>query len=275
MKSLRLLFSRISVLLILSYKVSKRVLWEIFIWYDLLIFVAVLFGIMEINTRLFNKLPTDQNLLQNFIEWYAVFYALALSVILGETWRRHNKITSEIDREADALKLLLQTGKMFPDKRLFGSLLVQVYAYAKCILELQIQDDRSKSSSYPLIQSIRNCVDRMIQKDDNAQECLKSELLHQYCEAYDARGDRFDLIRQAMPTHIWFILGAFSFAWLWGFLWLEFKEGSLNLQRYILGCTTFSISYLFYAARSLNDPRKGSWKLTFMPFRGNLFETEF
>jgi hypothetical protein len=275
MKLLRWIFSRISALLILIYKVTKRIFMDILKWYDLWIFLLVIYGMIEVNGRFFEKPTAGQNLLQSFIEWYAVFYSLALSVILGEAWRRHNKINFEIDREADALKLLLQAGKMFPDKRLFGSLLVKVYAYAKCVLELQLQDDRSKTPSYQLMQSIRDCVDKMIQNGSNAQECLKSELLRQYCEAYDARGDRFDLIRQTMPTHIWFVLGAFSLAWLWGFLWLEFPKESLNLKRYILSCTTLSIGYLFYAARALNDPSKGSWKLTFIPFRGNLFETEF
>jgi hypothetical protein len=256
---------------------------DIFKWYDLWIFLVIVFVMIEVNSRFFEKPKVDQNILQSFIEWYAVFYAISLTVIIGETWNRLNKINSEIDREADALKLLLQTGKMFPKKELFRRLFLAVYAYADCVLKLKFKDKRTQMPSHKLLQDIRNCVDEMIKdsgdskdgdlKVGDSPEFLKSELLHQYCEAYDARGDRFDLIGQRMPIHIWFILGAFSLAWLWGFLWLEFHEKSL--ERYVLGTTTFAIGYLFYVARALNDPTKGAWKLTFKTFKENLFEIEF
>jgi hypothetical protein len=282
MKIFREIFSKISTLLILSYQVIRKILLDIFKWYDLWAFLIILYGMIQVNIRFFEKPQLDQNLLQNFIEWYAIFYALALTVIIGEAWNRLNKINSEIDREADALKLLLQTGKMFPSKDLFGPLFQAVYAYADCVLKYKFQDHRSQTLSHKLLQSIRNCVDQMIQggdsqegnvKEDNPQEFLKAELLRQYCEFYDARGDRFDLIEQRMPPHIWFVLGTFSLVWLWGFVWLEFHEESL--KTYVIGCTTSSIGYLFYVARALNDPTKGAWKLTFKPFKENLFETEF
>lgn len=56
MKLLRRLFSRILELLTLIYQVIKRILLEIHKWYDLLIFAAVLYGMIEINDRFTGKM---------------------------------------------------------------------------------------------------------------------------------------------------------------------------------------------------------------------------
>lgn len=211
----------------------------------------------------------DQDLLRNFLEWYAVFYALALGVIVSETWAKRSRINAEIDREADSLKLLLHTARLFPNKTLSKNLVVAVYNYAVCVLRLKGSDHRSKTDSHTKMQAIQECVYALIQDRDESSETLKSELLRQYCEAYDARGDRFDLIAQRMPAQMWIILGVFSLTWLWGFLWIEFHESVA--ERYIIGSTAWAIGYLFFLARDLNDPNRGSWKLNFRPFVDNLF----
>jgi hypothetical protein len=277
------LFSRIRTLLIFIYRISKKIFIELFKWYDVWIFIIVLYGTMKINKRFFYEPIADQDLLQNFIEWYAIFYALTLTMIIGEGWNRLNKINFEIDREADALLLLLQTGKLFPNQALFDRLLAAVRDYVQCVSELQLKDDRSHTPSQQRLLTVRHCIDAMIQdngvasrrgaRKTNPQEFLKAELLRQYCEAYDARGDRFDLINQKIPKHVWLILGAFSLGWLWGFLWLAFNDKALEV--YVLGSTTLSIACLFYVARALNDPTKGSWKLTFKPFKENLAAEPF
>lgn len=265
-------------MLILAYHVGKKILIELIKWYDVWVFIVVLYGTIEINQRFFCKPLFDQDLLKNFIEWYAIFYALALTMIVGEGWNRLNKINTEIDREADALLLLLQTGKLFPGHALFDRLKKIVQDYVDCVLRLRLKDKRSHEQSLRHLLDLRHCVDAMIREVDDGRdvnarqekppEFLKAELLRQYCEVYDARGDRFDLISQKIPAHVWVILGAFSLGWLWGFLWLEFHEKAM--EAYVVGSTTLSIACLFYVARALNDPTKGSWKLTFKPFKENL-----
>jgi hypothetical protein len=86
--------------------------------------------------------PADQGLLQNFIEWYAVVYTLVLSVIVGQGWRKYNKINNEIDREADSLILLVQTGRMFNNENFSQALFLAVKRYVKCVLWLQSNDSR-------------------------------------------------------------------------------------------------------------------------------------
>jgi hypothetical protein len=74
------------------------------------IMVFIILGMIQVE-KFFGierpKSDKDQNILQNFIEWYAVIYTLALSLIISNAWVRYNRINSEIDREADELALLI------------------------------------------------------------------------------------------------------------------------------------------------------------------------
>ncbi len=252
------------------FSITKRVV-DAVRWVDLVFFVSLLYLTGVLNTCLFKLPAKHQALLYSFIEWYAVFYAVALSVILAEAWKRLSKINSDIDREADALKQLLHTAKLFRGKNLYKRLLTRVYEYADEVLALKFKDKRLETKSYELLQSIRKCVDNMLVggkgKAVKAPEFLKADLMRHYFDACDARGDRFDQIGQRLPKYVWFLLAVFSLVWFWGFLWLEFHDDCTSLKWYILGATTFSMSLLFYTARSLSDPTKGSWKISFDSFR--------
>lgn len=248
----------------------KKIFAELISWYDVWGFIGVLYLMIETNTRFFKTPEIDQNVLMNYLEWFAIFYAIALSVIVGETWRRYNQINSEIDREADSLKLLVHTSRIFPSQSLSDRLVQAVYAYAVCVLKLEGTDARTMVESHKKMNLIQQRVyDLILNTKDRAHEVMKAELLRQYCDAYDARGDRFDLLAQRMPAQIWLILCVFSLAWLWGFLWLKIHEATMS--RYIVGCTTWAIGYMFYMARDLNNPARGSWRLDFRPFINNLF----
>lgn len=63
---------------------------------------------------------------------------------------------------------------------------------------------------------------------------LKADLLRHYCDACDARGDRFDQIGQRLPNYIWFLLGAFSIIWLW-FFWARVSSGLLEFEKVHFG----------------------------------------
>jgi hypothetical protein len=224
---------------------------------------------IEANIKLCVPLkPGDQSLLQNFIEWYAVIYTLVLSVVVGQAWKKYNDINSEIDREADALVLLVQTGRMFQDEIFSPALFFAVKRYVACVTLLQANDHRVEGESHEKMKAVRKCVELLIQSH-NAEDSLKSELLHQFNEAFDARGDRFDLLEQKLPNHVWIIFVLASLLWLWGFFWLEFD--SIIFKFYVLGASVLSISYLFYLARDLDDPAKGAWKMEFTSFENHVF----
>lgn len=254
-------------------QISPKITDAIKIWLPKIgieiVFIFLIFLITWIRSLFDENLSSnDQTLLQNFIEWFAVFYTLVLSVIVGQGWKKYNKINNEIDREADSLTLLVHTGRMFDDIKLREALVLAIKQYAKSVLLLKSNDSRVDSQAFKYMKDIHEFVVVLI--TSNAEECLKSELLHQYNEAYDARGDRFDLIEEKLPKHTWFVFLAASLIWLWGFLWLEFDSPYFAV--YILGSTTTTISYLLYLARSLNDPIAGLWKIKFFSFENHLLK---
>ncbi len=232
------------------------------------IFVTLIIFLILAQNQLSETLSlADQNLLQNFIEWYAVIYTIILSVIIGQAWRKYIRVNNEIDREADALVLLVQTARMFKDEYLSSALFLAVKRYVKCLILLQSKDRRTNGELREKLRAIREYVVLLMQSETD--DCLKSDLLYQYNEVYDARGDRFDLIEQKLPNHTWIIFIIASLVWLWGFLWLNFE--STNFKFYILGSTIFTLSYLFYVARDLNDPTTGNWKMKFTSFETHIF----
>lgn len=237
---------------------------------DVIVFIVLIYLTAQLSQACLKQALSVQalNLLQNFVEWYAVFYTLALSLIVGQAWRKYNRINSMIDREADALTLIVQTGRLFGDNHLSTQLRVAVESYVNSVRTLRVKDYRTNFTSLHKMRTIRERIGELI-KSSQVPDSLKSELIHQFNEAYDARGDRFDLLEQKIPFHIWVVLALFSLAWLWGFFWLDFE--SPTLSNYVLGCTTFSITYLFSLARDLDDPTYGFWRVKFESFDSRLF----
>jgi hypothetical protein len=213
----------------------------------------------------------DQNLLQNYIEWYVVFFTLILSFIIGQGWRRLGKVNSEIDREVDALSLLVRTSEMLRKeyKEFTETLTRTIILYIDSVKSVTIEDERNVGRAATLMKEIHECVKDIV-KQKRIPDSIKQELLRHYCEAYDARGDRFDVVKQKLPIIVWFILVGVSFIWLWGFVWLEFQSSELNF--YISVSTLGSVSLLFFIAWQLDDVRKGRFKMDFSPFDNKIVE---
>jgi hypothetical protein len=236
------------------------------------IFILLEIGVMSARLLLKEKTNCleDQEILQNFIEWFGIIYALVLTIIVDQCRNKYNKLNHQLDREADALALLFQTGEMFPIGIWRVALLESIKSYATAICELKTKDQRNAGKAYEKMKTIHECIIGLTDSTKKIDSCIKSELLHEYNEAYDARGDRFDLINQRLPGHVWIILGFVSLLWLWGFLLLDIH--STLFRNYILGATTLSISYLFYLARDLDNPYGGQFVPNFNSFEQNFLK---
>lgn len=198
---------------------------------DTVIFIFFVIILVAISRIIEKPLDSqDQVLLQNFIEWYAVFYTVALSYIVGHSWQKRNKINSAIDREADALALLVQTVRMCDNAINTASLIKAVKDYVNHIRIIRAKDNRENVTSLELIRGVRQGLQTVI-NEGKLRESIEAELIHQYNEAYDARGDRFDLIEQQIPSRVWGVLVFFSLAWLWGFLGLSFCSTLLSITQ--------------------------------------------
>ncbi|MGH7493906.1 MAG: DUF4239 domain-containing protein [bacterium] len=216
-------------------------------------------------------LSNDQEILQNYIEWFSVFYTLVLSFIISQGWRRYQRINSEIDREADALILLLRTSEMCNrnNKKLKDELTRIVLLYVKNVKLARGNDRRSDSVSAELMKQIHVRVKQIVKKEA-VPECVKSQLLYHYCEAYDARGDRFDMAAQRLPKIVWLLMILVSLTWLWGFVWLDVKSPGLKIYMSVgvLGV----VSFLYFIARDLDNLSIGYFKVNFSPFEIKTFD---
>ncbi|MDZ7360764.1 MAG: DUF4239 domain-containing protein [candidate division KSB1 bacterium] len=213
----------------------------------------------------------DQTLLQSYIEWYGVFFTLALSFIIGQGWRKYLRVNSEIDREIDALTLLVRTSEMLGQKhyQLTRTLVRIVILYVETVKSLTVNDKRTDSDTADIMRELHECIKDIV-KERKVSDSIKQQLLQHYCEAYDARGDRFDLAAQKLPRIAWIILLVVSFTWLWGFVWLEFHTIELNL--YISACTLGSVSFLFLLAWQLNNVTQGRFSMDFSSFNIKIIE---
>lgn len=239
------------------------------IFYEILL-IGLIIVLFIINKQFpVPEIVDDQSVLQNYIEWFGIIYTFVLTLIVGQTWKKYNQIMNELDREADALDLLYQICAMFENKKLGKTLILAIENYAQAMTGLNFNDKRLEGEAHEKLKDISECVLRLIQISKDDDECLKSQLLHQFNEVYDSRGDRFDIIESKLPIHIWILLIIISLIWINGFLWLKFN--SYILENYILGSIMFSISFLFYLARDLDDPNNGWWKMKFESFDNHSF----
>ncbi len=217
------------------------------------------------------KIADDQNILLNYIAWFSIFYTLTLSSIVGQGWRKFLRVNSEIDREADALVLLLRTSEMCSKRHLKikDKLTRTVILYVEKVKLWRREDRRVESPSAEFMKKIHVCIKEFVKKKD-ISDAIKSELLHHYCDAYDARGDRFDLIAQKLPKGVWFILIIISFTWLWGFVWL--KVWSPLLKVYMSVGVMGMVSFLYFIAKDLDNLTTGYFKMDFAPFEHKEFQ---
>jgi len=109
---------------------------------------------------------------------------------------------------------------------------------------------------------------RRIVEEKRIPDSVKSQLLHHYCEAYDARGDRFDIIGQPLPWFVWPLLIIVSLTWLWGFVWLT--VGTQALKIYMSVGVLGLVSLLYSIARGLDSLR--SFRPRFAPFENKEFQ---
>lgn len=219
--------------------------------------------------------PSDQALLQSFIGWYAAVYTLILTLIVGQGWNRYLRVNNEIDREADALSLLARTSEMCgsnpKDQGISDALVAVVSQYVAEVKSLMALDQRLGGSTEKKMKQIHVCVEHLITQTE-IEDCVKSELLKHYCDAYDARSDRFDILDEALPDSVWHMLIIASLIWLFGFFWIDFKSSCLEI--FVTVSILGSVSYLYRLARDFDDLRSGYFRANFASFQLNIFGNE-
>lgn len=212
----------------------------------------------------------DATIIGSFIEWFGVLYGVMLALVVIEVWQHYSLINNEVDREADALTLLVKTARYLDDQNAVAELTRRVHDYAEAVLRENSgnarphqADTNTQPDTDTTLNAIHAQVGAIVRANDH-RDLLVAEMLHQFNDAFDARGDRLSYIRERLPKTLWLIVVFTSVVWLLGFFGLRID--STNLALTMCGVTTFTISALLFIVADLNNPETGTWHTTFESF---------
>jgi hypothetical protein len=228
-----------------------------------IVLIISLFVWLFLLTRgeLFNE--HDTNIIGNFIEWFGVLYGVLLALVVVEVWQKFSVLNKEIDREADALVLLLKNVRFLKDKMKIKQIGQCVLEYANLIL------DTSKSYSFNNPQvakkfdEIHNEVGDIL-KIDSCPLPLSIQIIYHINEAIDIRGDWIAHAKERMPVALRVLIFLTSIIWVLGFFGLNIESDTLALM--LCGTATFTVSTILFIIIDLDDPKGGVWGAQFESF---------
>ncbi|MFQ5631808.1 MAG: hypothetical protein ACE5I1_23795, partial [bacterium] len=188
-------------------------------------------------TEIFSQ--NDSQIIGNFIEWFGVLYGVMLALVVVEVWRRYNLINNEVDREADALVLLLKTARYLGNSPAVVQLAHKTKAYAESVLELGVKDTQADGVANDCMDAIHDELGAIL-KTNKAPGALIPEMMRYLNEAYDLRGDRLTHVRERMPKELWFMVIFTSLVWIIGFFGLKIENDYLAIT--MCSVATFTVS---------------------------------
>lgn len=240
-------------------KIAKKKFVSAFLIVILIVLFVLLFSISR--TEIFSQ--NDSQIIGNFIEWFGVLYGVMLALVVVEVWRRYNLINNEVDREADALVLLLKTARYLGDSTDVVRLAQKAKDYANAVIELGTKDSTTESLTNLSIDAIHNEVGNIL-KYEKESPVIISEIMRYLNEAYDLRGDRLTHVRERMPKELWVMVIFTSLVWIIGFFGLQIENDFL--AAIMCGVAAFTVSALVFIVADLEGPDGGRWKTSFESF---------
>jgi len=211
----------------------------------------------------------DADIIGNFIEWFGVLYGVLLALVVVEVWQRYSLINNEIDREADALILLLKTTRYVQDKKKVLSIAKLIYDYSRIMLRANHPKQYSNQKVNNKLDEIHREIGSVLQ-DSRIPLPFSLEMMRYINDAIDIRGDWMSLLRERMPKGIWVLLLLTSVWWVLGFFGLNIEN--LAIAFILCGVATFTVSAIIFIVNDLDDPISGLWKTRFESF--NILRTE-
>lgn len=206
----------------------------------------------------------DSNIIGNFIEWFGVLYGVMLALVVVEVWKRFNSINSEVDREADALVLVLRTARHLGDKIFLKRLAERLKAYAITSQELTNTETAAYDPDNDVLDIIYGDINALL-SNKSAPTILETEMLRQVHVAIDAQGDRLGYIYDRMPKPLWVAIVVTSIIWILGFFGLRIESDWLAIL--ICGAAVFSVSLIILIIKDLDTTEGGVWKTQIDSFK--------
>ncbi|MFZ5518543.1 MAG: hypothetical protein ACOY90_18075 [Candidatus Zhuqueibacterota bacterium] len=205
----------------------------------------------------------DSAIIGNFIEWFGVLYGVLLALVVVEVWQRHSLVNNEIDREADALVLLLKTTRYLQDKKKVLAIAKLIYDYSRIMLRAKHPRQYSNPKVNSKLDEIHREIGSVLQ-DDRIPLPFSLEMMRYINDAIDIRGDWMSLVRERMPKGIWVLLLFTSVWWVLGFFGLNIENFTIAFT--LCSVATFTVSAIIFIVNDLDDPISGLWKTRFESF---------
>lgn len=213
----------------------------------------------------------DRAFIVNFVEWFGVFYGFLLPLLLVRTWEQFDRADREFDREADAIKVLLEDILLLDDRDFLPfklKMTLRLHLYCRHIrkrykLEHKKENVYLKKHGDNLLQGIRtgykNLIYRGGGKGASQLEPITTELLERLNDAIDVRGDRISIFRQRLFETLRFIAIITSALWLIPFYFLNFEVGVFG-SLLKLGVAALIVLVLTIID-DLDNPFGGTWRI--------------
>ena len=206
-----------------------------------------------------------------FVEWFGVFYGFFLPLLLVRAWEQLDTADREFDREADAIKVLLEDILLLDDKDFLPfklSMTFRLHLYCRHVwkrYEFEHLPENSflKAHGDNLIQGIRTGYKNLIYRGggDRADqlEPMTTELLERLNEAIDTRGDRISIFRQRLYESLRIVAIITSAIWLIPFYFLSYEVGIFGSLLKL--SVTVLIILVLSIIDDLDQPFEGVWKV--------------
>ena len=230
-----------------------------------------LFVIIFLLTRKTIFSDEDSSIIGNFIEWFGVLYGVLLALVVVEVWQKYSLLNNEIDREADALVLLLKTIRFLDDKYKIKCIAQHIKEYANIILQFKQTHAFDSSTASKKLDEIHKEVGDIL-TSDKCPLPLSIQIMYHINDAIDTRGDWIAHAKDRMPKTLQVLIFFTSIFWVLGFFGLNIK--SLTLALMLCGAATFTVLSILFIIIDLDDPKGGFWGAQFESFETLKIEAE-
>lgn len=234
-------------------------------------FVSVKYGFIPFLS------PADKLLARDFIGWFGVLYGVLMPLILIRVWEQFDKIDSVFDREADAIKTLVEDLLLLNDQysETRTKILEKLFHYSRHVRNHHVEEIKftyltdgrysKKDIGTQYLKEVRDLYKGIIHPVGSSQpevSPLVLELLRELNTIIDLRGDRISLSSERLFESLKILAIIISTVWLVPFYFLYFPEGSLGIFGWLLViAVTFIVIMMLTIIDDLDNPFGGYWRI--------------
>jgi hypothetical protein len=214
-------------------------------------------------TQYASLLEPDMQLLQSFIEWFGVVYGLLVALVIVNVWSQFESLERGFDHEVDAVSALYQTALYIKSKKLMDERLIEhIQSYIRHVLDSYAIEHKKlevRARGKEILDDIGQTI--LGTFSGNAEmSVLSAELLKEWNEIRDVRGDRISISSQRIPNGVWMLLVLSSILWLIPFYGLNFQNDLITV--FLTGGVTFIVITMLVVIRDFESPFDGTWTIS-------------